>query len=420
MTISFRKYKQTFYYLVASVFTYVNFLAFLISRNNAWVYNPSRAWQYASATEFRNYPASEFERTLSCYGFGQCQRIGGALFMQPIIFFAENLSKIYFWNIEDQSRIFIIQMISLSWRIASFFVLTFIIFKFSKSVAFALIYLNALMFTLSGWMLRIIGQLVQSLPIQITSEFRARSILAFQDFPHENLMWYDFGLFGALAIIAAILPKFSTSKFSILQTVLIGFLLTAFFEYLGFVFAVSLILFERKVKISNHFCRKSLQFSAFVGVGSLVWIIIIILYRNIMKAVRPELFGLGNKNTVDHADYIFWAFRHPIENLTSNPSIPFQILLVLSQSAILGWVLGWIALLCFKGANLDCTVIKIFKSITIATGLVMIFNFFIAYGVKVQAEEHSRQTLGLQISLFTYLFLRSATKKSSERVSPPA
>ncbi|NBO98289.1 MAG: hypothetical protein EBV13_06125, partial [Actinobacteria bacterium] len=120
--ISFN-YKRTLGYAVASVFTFINFLAFLTSRNNAWVQNPGHAWQYASDTEFRNYPASEFERTLSCYGFGQCQRIGGALIVQPIIFIADNISKLYFWNIDDQSRTFIIQMVSFGWRMACFFII---------------------------------------------------------------------------------------------------------------------------------------------------------------------------------------------------------------------------------------------------------------------------------------------------------
>jgi hypothetical protein len=46
----------------------------------------------------------------------------------------------------------------------------------------------------------------------------------------------------------------------------------------------------------------------------------------------------------------------------------------------------------------------------------MFINFFIAYGVEIQAGEHSRQTLGLQIALFTYMFLRTASKKKANKL----
>ena len=135
-------YKRAFFYSVALVFTFINFLAFLISRNNPWVQNPGRAWQYASSTEFRDYPASEFERTLSCYGFGQCQRIGGALVIQPINFLADTISKFYFWNVDDQSRIFIIQMVGFGWRISCISIITFLIFKSTKNLMFSVVFFN--------------------------------------------------------------------------------------------------------------------------------------------------------------------------------------------------------------------------------------------------------------------------------------
>lgn len=409
-------YKRAFFYSVALVFTFINFLAFLISRNNPWVINPGRAWQFASATEFRDYPASEFERTLSCYGFGQCQRIGGALILQPIIFLADNISKLYFWNIDDQSRTFIIQMVGFGWRMACFYIIFLLIFKYFRSAAFALLYLNTLLFALSGWMLRALGEVIENLPIQLTSEFKSRSELAFQDFPHENLVWYDFGLFAALAVIAVLIPKLSRSKLSITKTVLVGVLVTSFFEYLGFVLAVSWVLFERSNKTSNLFSKKSLQIGAFLGVGSLIWLAFIVFYQRFMQAAYPKFFSLESNNGAEHVNVVLWAIRHPIENLTSNPSIPFQILLVISQCAIMGGVLGFIARRCFKRANFESQVIQIFGCITIATGIVMFLNFFIAYGVELQAAEHSRQTLGLQIALFTYLFLRTASRKKTDEL----
>lgn len=410
------EYKRAFYYSVASVFTFINLLAFLVSRNNAWVQNPGRAWQYASTTEFRDYPSSEFERTLSCYGFGQCQRIGGALVIQPINFFADTISKFYFWNVDDQSRIFIIQMVGFGWRIICFSIITFLIFKSTNNLLFSAVFLNSLLFALSGWMLRALGETIHFFPLQLSSEFKSRSILAFQDFPYENLQWYDFGLFAALAAIAVLISRLSLSQTSILRTVLIGVLVTSFFEYLGFVLALAWILFEKSAKTSNLFSKKSLRIGTFVGLGSVVWLLLVSSYRKVIETTFPKFFSTETFSGVDQVRGVFWAIQHPVQNLTSNPSIPFQIILVLFQSAIMGALLGFIARGCFKQLNLQPRIMLIAKSITIATAVVMFINFFIAYGVEIQAGEHSRQTLGLQIALFTYMFLRTASKKKANKL----
>ncbi len=409
------EYKRAFYYLVASVFTFINLLAFLISRNNAWVRNPGRAWQYASSTEFRDYPSSEFERTLSCYGFGQCQRIGGALIIQPINFFADTISKFYFWNVDDQSRIFIIQMVGFGWRIICFLIITFLIFKSTNNLLFSTVFLNSLLFTLSGWMLRALGEMIHVFPLPMSSEFKSRSLLAFQDFPHENLQWYDFGLFAALAAIAVLISRLSLSQVSILRTVLISVLVTSFFEYLGFVLALAWILYEKSAKSSNLFSKKSLRIGTFVGLGSIIWLLLVASYRKAIEATFPKFFSTEKFSGADQVRGVFWAIQHPVENLTSNPSIPFQIVLVLSQSAFLGVLLGLIARGCFKQLNLQPSIMSIVKSITVATAVVMFINFFIAYGVEIQAGEHSRQTLGLQIALFTYSFLYTASKKRVDK-----
>lgn len=409
-------YKRAFYYSVASVFSFINFLAFLISRNNDWVLNPGRAWQNAGATEFRDYPASEFERTLSCYGFGQCQRIGGALVIQPINFLADTISKFYFWNVGDQSRIFIIQMVGFSWRISCVSIISFLLFKSTKNLIFSFVFFNSLLFALSGWMLRALGEMIQIFPIRLSADFEARSTLAFQDFPHENLQWYDFGLFAALAVTALLISRLSLSQISIFKTVLIGFLITSFFEYMGFVLAVTWILYEENAKTSNLFSRKSLRIGTFIGLGSVLWLLFVAFYRKAIEATFPKFFTNDTFSGVNQVRGVFWAIQHPIENLTSNPSIPFQIVLVLSQSAIMGVVLGFIARGWFKQVNLKPNVILIVKSITVATAVVMLINFFLAYGVEIQAGEHSRQTLGLQIALFTYLFLRTTVGRKSDKL----
>jgi uncharacterized protein YacL len=272
-------------------------------------------------------------------------------------------------------------------------------------------FLNALFLALSGTMLRFLGELIRLLPIQLSSEFDSRLVLAFQDFPHENLQWYDFGLFAALTVIAVLVPNLSKSQFSIIRTVLLGVIITSFFEYLGFVLAVTWVLFDRADKTSSLFSKKFIKIGAFVGIGSAIWLFFVVAYQRIMQANYPKFFGDESFDELGRFKTIFWAIRHPIENLTSNPSIPFQILLVISQSAVMGGVLGLVARRYFKHVNFDSKQIRILGYISIATAIVMFLNFFIAYGVEIQAAEHSRQTLGLQIALFTYLFLRMASGK---------
>lgn len=406
-----QNFKTKVIYVLGFVFSLLNFLAFLISRNNNFIQNPGRAWTYASATEFRNYPASEFERTLSCYAFGQCYRIGGALIVQPIIYVGDLISKFYFWNVDDQARIFVIQIVGLSWRITCVGIITYLIFEGSRNLVFALSYVNALLLALSGWLLRVIGEAIKILPLKLSVDFQARSVSAFQDFPYENLQWYDFGLFAALAVIVKFIVKYSSQEISSLRFILFSVLITSVFEYLGFVFAVAWILYESQNSSKNLISKRNLFIGLKVGLGSVIWLIFISGYLRAMKFFYPKFFNFGLASDTDHAKNLFRAFQHPIQNLTGNPSILFQILLVIFQCAIMGWILGFIARSCFKHFRMTQQLLSASKCVTIATTFVMCFNLFIAYGVEVQAGEHSRQTFGLQIALFTYLFLRTAAGK---------
>lgn len=400
-------------YVLSFIVTFLNFLAFLISRNNNFIQNPGRAWTYASATEFRNYPTSEFQRTLSCYAFAQCYRIGGALIVQPIIYLGDLISKLYFWNVDDQARIFIIQIVGLSWRVTCVGILTYLIFEVSKNLIFALSFLNGLLFALSGWLLRVVGEAVEILPLQLSADFRARSVTAFQDFPYENLQWYDFGLFAALAFVLTFIVKNSSCETSSFKIIVFSVLITSMFEYLGFVFAVAWILYESQHFSLNIISKLNLFIGLKVGLGSAIWLIFIGIYLRVIEFFYPKFFNSGLDNDVSHTKYLFRAIQHPIQNITGNPSILFQILLVIFQSALMGWFLGFIARLSFKYVRMSPQILSAARYVAIATALVMIGNLFIAYGVEVQAGEHSRQTFGLQIALFTYLFLRSATGKKA-------
>ena len=415
MQLFIPKIKYFFYLSILWTFTFLNFLAFLVSRDHDWIHNPGQAWMNAGATEFRTYPSSDFERTLSCYGLGQCQRIGGALIFQPLIFMTDLLSKFYYWDLNAESRIFIIQMVGLGWRIVSFAIFGFCIYHFSKNTKFALFFINTLFFALSGWLLRLVGYLIEKLP-GTSDVFKQRSILAFQDFPYENFKWYDYGLFAVLAIIAILVIRVSEKKVSLLKFFILGLITTSFFEYLGFVLAFSFIIF-RPTKTAVKEYKIKLNQALFIILGSTMWLAFILIYHRSMQLFWPKFFDATSlENGRDRISGSLWAIQHPIENLTSNPSIMFQIFLVIIQSALLGLMTGLIARVTFKSVRIESGVIQSFKSVNIAMAFVILVTLFIAYGVKIQAGEHARQTLGLQISLFTYIFLNTATQKSKNLV----
>ena len=367
----------------------------------------------ASGTDFRTYPASEFERTLSCHGIGQCQRIGGAFIFQPIIFLTDSISKFYYWNVDDQSRIFIIQMIGIGWRTLTLGLLAFCVYRVTKNAAFVIFAMNSLFFSLSGWLLRLVGILIEKLPI-ISDGFKQRSILAFQDFPYENFKWYDFGLFAVLALTVLLITKLGDNNLSTLRLLLLGILITSFFEYLGFVFAFSLIIHSRSNKDVNVQAPKNrLSQGAVIMFGSFIWLGFIAIYHRLMQSLWPKFFPGEKERATQHVLDVFWALQHPIENLTSNPSILFQIALVLIQCTLLAMVTGLITRICLKPMQVEQKFINAFKSVNLAMTVVIFVTVFMAYGVKIQASEHARQTMGLQISLFLYIFVKTASIKKS-------
>jgi len=364
----------------------------------------------ASATEFRNYPASDFERTLSCYGFGQCQRIGGALTVQPIIFLGDFLSKFYYFDFNENSQIFVIQMSGLAWRIFCIGFLGLIIHYFSMRLSVALFFLNSLFLTLSGVFLRGVGQLIDLLPFNFSQSFAVRSTSAFRDFPFESLAWYDFGLFFGIALIIYLVVNNLREDISFRKLFLFGLFLTAFFEFLGFVFALSLVTALRSSKIV---AKKSnveiVKFFSAALVGTPLWLLLIYAYQKIAKSNFPQFFTEDFDDVQNRSSALLWALKNPIANLISNPSVIFQIILILIQCSVFAFISGRIARKLFRFGEISSKFLLATKSVMYSFVSIMLVTFFIAYGVKLLAGEHARQTIGIQISLFTYLFFKSMT-----------
>jgi len=393
-------------YCITAVLTFVNFIAFLVSRSNPWVHNPGRAWQMASLTEFRDYPASEFERVLSCYAIFSCQRAGSALFVQPLIFLSDLLAKAYYWNLDAEARIFIIQTIGLGWRALCIGLFAFAFFYLTRSISLSLFFVNALLFSISGVWLRVFGEFVKISPFANSPNFKSRAVLAFQDFPHEQLFSYDYTNFIALAIVISLgaLHKQTTN---LKRLFVVSFLLTSLFEFFGFIFAVSLLLLN--FRSENRFAVKnSAKQILAVLFGSVVWITMITIYFYLVRSLRPQFYALHGASASSHrTGDLIWAIKNPIENLTKNPSIFFQVFLTLTQSACCGFLLGRLSRLLKTHVKLDPRDMDSLLFALIANSLVQVIVLFVTYGVNGMAGEHSRQTVGLQIALFTYVFMRN-------------
>ena len=292
-------------------------------------------------------------------------------------------------------------------------IIFYIVFKYSKNLAFALFFVNSLMFALSGWLLRVVGELIEVLPLRLSAEFKARSVLAFQDFPHENLIFYDLTNFAAIGSIPLLIIWIRQESTSLRKLFFLGLLITSFFEFYGFVIATSLLILDWKS--SKQFnARRSLKQTIAIVLGSISWILIITFYFKLVRTLRPDFYLIhGDSLNARGAGDLLWAIKNPIENLVSNPSIHFQVFLVLLQAAVAGLLLGALSTRFLKSIEFKPEVLQSLFCVMWAMVLVQFIALYVTYGVLGMAAEHARQTLGLQISLFTYLFLKTATSKSS-------
>jgi len=400
----------------STTLTFINFIAFLVSRNNWWISNPGRSWQAASITEFRDYPSSEFERVLSCYAIFSCQRAGSSLLVQPVILLADLVSKAYFWNVDSVERIFVIQIVGVGWRALCIGLLAYAIYISTRSFSFTLLSINMLLITISGVWLRVVGEIAIHLSVFNSQNTRSRIISAFRDFPHEPLFSYDYTNFIIIAVVI-FLGSRPDNDFKFIRLFITGVVLTSLFEFFGFVFALSLLLLDH-LRGNRIATKASLKNVFAVLLGSVVWIFSISLYFLLVRKLRPEFYVIhpNSLNGRGGSGDLFWALKNPIENLTKNPSILFQILLTLAQAACGGFVFGQISRLAKTSNKVDSKFIDAILCTCISMAVVQVIVIFATYGVDGMAGEHSRQTIGLQIAFFLYTAFRTSRTNTNKNI----
>lgn len=243
--------KKYFYWGLAWTFTFVNFTAFIVSRNQFWLTHPGQAWLAASATENRTYLASEFERVNSCYYPPTCVlRSGSAVVSQSLIWVTTRYAEFVTVEINNQQKVFIVLLIGLLWRTLCLITFLFCTYKLFKSLNKALTVTNTLMLVLGGLPLWIIGRIIVNIPIRINQKFVDRAADAFYFMAFQDLIFYDYGL---IAMIPLTIFSLSQTKFVLNLShrglFLIGIIASTFYEiFVPIIFFSALLFFGRTTK----------------------------------------------------------------------------------------------------------------------------------------------------------------------------
>jgi hypothetical protein len=276
--------KKPLYWVLAWVLTFINFVTFIVSRNEFWLTHPGQAWLAASTTEDRTYLASEFERNLSCYTPATCiWRSGGALVSQSLIWLSTSAVNFVAVEVNDEQKTFIILLVGLMWRALCVVLFLISATKLFGGLRFGLAITNCLMFVLGGLPLWTVGKILVNLPIDLSDEIIARASDAFFFMSFQNLIFYDYGFIAIVPLTILALVKIDDiSKLSIGILFLIGFLAAAFYEaFVPIIFLSALIFLWRN--------QRKICFSL-VGLilGQLVWTILGALGVRFTEASDPN------------------------------------------------------------------------------------------------------------------------------------
>ena len=199
--------KKPLYWGLAWIFTFINFVTFIVSRNEFWLTHPGQAWLAASATEDRTYLASEFERDLSCYQPQTCLRSGASFVSQTLIDLTTAVTQAVTVNLNNDQRTFIILLYGLLWRalcLAVFFKALKSLFDSAKA---ALTAINTLMIVLGGLPLWLVGRFALNLPFAFDETLYNRISDAIYWMSFQDLKFYDYGFVAIIPLTVLLLSK---------------------------------------------------------------------------------------------------------------------------------------------------------------------------------------------------------------------
>ena len=385
--------KKPLYWGLAWVLTFINFVTFIVSRNEFWLTHPGQAWLAASATEDRTYLASEFERDLSCYQPQTCLRSGASFVSQTLIDLTTAVTQAVTVNLNNDQRTFIILLYGLLWRalcLAVFFKAIKSLFNSSKA---ALTAINTLMIVLGGLPLWLVGRFILNLPVTFDEALHNRISDAFYWMSFQDLMFYDYGFVAIIPLTVLLLSK--NSQFLRLSSplyLLIGVAIATFYEVFVplIVVATSIFLWRTTRKINFKLL--------WMFLGQVIWICI--------RAYSVRFLEPSDPNSIYFRDTSFVGvlkiFRlDGIDSASSSRgSILVQYLLITAVATtvtILGCLITYLRP-SIRRPHPNHTPIAI-SSVLIPIILIIIGTYFTPRLVEV-----GRQSIGLTVAVVIYSF----------------
>ena len=385
--------KKPLYWGLAWVLTFINFVTFIVSRNEFWLTHPGQAWLAASATEDRTYLASEFERDLSCYQPQTCLRSGASFVSQTLIDLTTAVTQAVTVNLNNDQRTFIILLYGLLWRalcLAVFFKAIKSLFNSSKA---ALTAINTLMIVLGGLPLWLVGRFILSLPFNFDETLYNRISEAFYWMSFQDLKFYDYGFVAIIPLTVLLLSK--NSQFLRLSSplyLLIGVASATFYEVFVplIVVATSIFLWRTTRKINFKLL--------WMFLGQVIWICIRAYSVRFLEPSDPNSIYFRDTSFVE----VLKIFR--LDGYDSPSSSRGSILV---QYVLITAVATTVTILGCLATNLRASIRRPHPSHTsIAISSVLIPTILIIIGTYFSPRlvEVGRQSIGLTVAVVIYSF----------------
>ena len=385
--------KKPLYWGLAWVLTFINFVTFIVSRNEFWLTHPGQAWLAAGATEDRTYLASEFERDLSCYQPQTCLRSGASFVSQTLIDLTTAVTQAVTVNLNNDQRTFIILLYGLLWRalcLAVFFKAIKSLFNSSKA---ALTAINTLMIVLGGLPLWLVGRFILSLPFNFDETLYNRISDAFYWMSFQDLIFYDYGFVAIIPLTILLLSK--NSQFLRLSSplyLLIGVAIATFYEVFVplIVVAASIFLWRTTRKINFKLL--------WMFLGQVIWICIRAYSVRFLEPSDPNSIYFRDTSFVE----VLKIFR--LDGYDSPSSSRGSILV---QYVLITAVATTVTILGCLATNLRASIRRPHPSHTsIAISSVLIPTILIIIGTYFSPRlvEVGRQSIGLTVAVVIYSF----------------
>lgn len=385
------------------------------ARDAYWLENPTQAWLRAGRTEDRVEIASDYARNLSCYGLTQCFRNGPSLLLEAGVQLSRILLRVVGVDDDVAHRASIVALGS-AWRllmVGGFAVLSAQLLGL-RSARGVLTVLSGITVMFAGFLLsesaRVIVSAIQTMmPVHLAE----RVGRAFDDFPTESLIFYDYSHMVILPVLVLALPEVIHRKRAdrtlraALTVLVAGALLSSIFEFYGALFAVSIHLYavQNGARDLWSHLRLAKRLTALLACGNAIWILFVVFMSRWGEMAnldspdfRPDRSIRSQLSLLSST-----AATYRSDNAANMGSLVLQIALLGVQAAIIG-------LLCRlslptpqpraggRHQQLERAAIALWLGFSLVT-----IGAFFNSGL---GRELGRQTLGLQLATFLVVLLR--------------